>query len=503
MPRSTLLLLFVLAASANAQTRSAGPGLDQAAASITEADVWRRIHVIADDSMMGRDTPSPGLEMTARYVADEFRRFGLKPGGEHGTFFQRYEIVRWKLDPAASHLRFMIGSIVDQAEFSRDVRLWTGGPMTGEIVGPVVVLGGDLAGATLPPGSLNGRVALVVLDRSPTGLSNEVNQFLRRKLPDAGPVGIVILSNRDSARFAQEMARQGSPRLSVLPPEGGVVPIVELHERAAGAMLRSAGIDPAAWRAGEFRQRDLPGLRLALTLGTTVEERNSAPNTIGILEGSDPRLREEYLVYSAHMDHIGIRSGGRDSINNGADDDGSGTVGVVEMAEAFSRARPRRSVLFITVSGEEKGLWGSNYFVEHPTVPLERVVADLNMDMIGRNWKDTIVAIGREHSDLGTTLARVNAAHPELNMHAIDDRWPRENFYYRSDHFNFARKGVPILFFFNGTHPDYHGLDDNPDKIDAEKESRILKLLFYLGQEIADRPTRPQWNPESYRRIVE
>jgi len=157
----------------------------------------------------------------------------------------------------------------------------------------------------------------------------------------------------------------------------------------------------------------------------------------------------------------------------------------------------------MTVSGEEKGLRGSAYYSAHPTVPLGQIVANINLDMIGRNWPDTIVAIGREHSDLGETLARVQAAHPELNMAAIDDRWPQESFYTRSDHFNFARKGVPILFFFNGVHDDYHQVSDSPEKIDAEKESRILKLLFYLGQEIANSPERPKWNPASYDKYVE
>ena len=136
-------------------------------------------------------------------------------------------------------------------------------------------------------------------------------------------------------------------------------------------------------------------------------------------------------------------------------------------------------------------------------MPLEPIVANLNIDMIGRNWADTIVAIGKEHSDLGATLERVNAAHPELRMTAIDDRWPEERFYFRSDHYNFARKGVPILFFFNGVHEDYHQLSDAPDKIDAEKEARILKLLYFLGQEIANAPQRPQWKPESQGEIVE
>jgi len=135
-------------------------------------------------------------------------------------------------------------------------------------------------------------------------------------------------------------------------------------------------------------------------------------------------------------------------------------------------------------------------------VALNNVVADLNIDMVGRNWRDTIVAIGKEHSDLGATLNRVASEHPELNMKPIDDIWPQENFYFRSDHYNFARKGVPILFFFNGTHEDYHRPGDSPDKIDAEKEARIAQLIFYLGLEVANTAARPKWNPDSYKRIV-
>jgi Zn-dependent M28 family amino/carboxypeptidase len=259
-------------------------------------------------------------------------------------------------------------------------------------------------------------------------------------------------------------------------------------------------VQPMTEREGEIAIRDTA---LAVTY---------APNTVGILEGTDPVLKEEYVVFSAHMDHIGTagqpgascRARGADSICNGADDDGSGTVGVIELAEAFSRkgARPKRSIIFLTVSGEEHGLWGSAWFTSHPPVPLRQIVADLNSDMIGRNWADTIVAIGKQHSDLGATLNRVNAVHPELHMHAIDDRWPEQNFYQRSDHYNFARKGVPILFFFNGTHADYHQATDSPDKIDAEKESRIVKLFFYVGQEVANAAQRPRWVPESYRQIV-
>jgi Zn-dependent M28 family amino/carboxypeptidase len=230
-----------------------------------------------------------------------------------------------------------------------------------------------------------------------------------------------------------------------------------------------------------------------------------APNVVALLEGSDPALKGEYLVFSAHMDHVGVGEPvNGDSIYNGADDNASGTAAVLALAEAFARGRerPRRSLIFLTVSGEERGLWGSAYFASHPPVPLDSIVAALNIDMIGRNWRDTIVAIGKEHSDLGARVDSIAGEHPELNMSTIDDPWPNEQFYFRSDHYNFARRGVPALFFFSGTHADYHGPDDEPDRIDIEKETRVARLLYHVGLHIANAAARPVWNPESYRRIV-
>jgi Zn-dependent M28 family amino/carboxypeptidase len=266
--------------------------------------------------------------------------------------------------------------------------------------------------------------------------------------------------------------------------------------------VTAAGLDLARLRAADpAAPVEIP---LDFVLRTaTGRTAASVPNVVAMLPGSDPSLRNEYVVFSAHMDHVGVdASSSADSIWNGADDDASGTAAVIELAKAFSEDRPRRSLIFLTVSGEEKGLQGSRWFAEHPPVPIQQIVADLNMDMIGRNWRDTIVAIGREHSDLGATLHRVNAAHPELRMTAIGDLWPQENFYFRSDHFNFARRGVPILFFFSGVHADYHRPSDSAEKIDYEKESRIVRLIFYLGQAVANQTDRPKWNAESYQRIV-
>ncbi len=331
---STLLFMVPASGAACAQDQDVrllqplGEGVAAAVASINPDDYLRKLGVIAHDSMGGRDTPSPGLEMTAAWIASEFERMGLVPAGDDGSYVQRYDIG-------------------------------------------------------------------------------------------------------------------------------------------------------------------------------TIE---TAPNVVGIIEGSDPVLGEEYVVFSAHMDHIGIGppNAEGDSINNGADDDASGTTAVLEIAEAYASlaTKPKRSMIFLLVRGEEKGLWGSAYFAANPPVPTDRMVADLNIDMIGRNWPDTIAAIGMEHSDLGETLGIVNEAHPELGMTAIDDLWPDERFFFRSDHYNFAKEGVPVLFFFNGTHEDYHGRDDEVDRINVEKAVRISQLIFYLGYELANRLELPRWNPESRSQIV-
>ncbi|MFW6084910.1 MAG: M28 family peptidase, partial [Gemmatimonadota bacterium] len=280
------------------------------------------------------------------------------------------------------------------------------------------------------------------------------------------------------------------------PPETTVPVVYLLHSRIPTelAELIAGGPGATGWRA---------------TLRTTASiETGSAPNTIGVLDGSDPELADEYVVFTAHMDHLGVASdaeAGADSIFNGADDDGSGTVTIVELAEAFAslETRPRRSLVFMTVSGEERGLLGSRWYSENPVVPLDRTVANLNIDMIGRNWADTIVAIGQEESTLGPLVQSVSEAHPELNMAVIDDRWPEENFYSRSDHYNFARKGVPILFFFNGVHEDYHAVTDEVDEINYEKMSRIGRLIFYTGLAVAEADERPVWDADAYARVVE
>src|SRR5688572_9441899 len=347
------LTLLLLAATACTSTQSQATNdvdsvspspMAAAAATITEADIRSRIGIIADDSMLGRDTPSPGLEKTAAYVAKQFERFGLRPGGENGTYYQRYEISRRRLDAGASYLALTTGATTSRASFAGDVHLASGIPGGGPITGPVYVIGGRGVLDARIPTEANDKIVLLVLDYSE---AVPRTRAIATAFADRSPRAIVVVSNRDSASFARVVRGGAEPRLALGTP-GGTPPILEVRESALTQSLRAAGVAPNVLRTSAMGARLLGAATMTIDVRDSVLETASAPNTIGIVEGSDPVLRDEYVVYSAHMDHVGVRSGASgDSIFNGADDDASGTAAVIELAEAFAQsgARPRRSMI--------------------------------------------------------------------------------------------------------------------------------------------------------------
>lgn len=525
----TLLALALLGTAASpllAQGRRGQAQRDasvaaSAAQTITEDDYRRRIGIIADDSMRGRGTPSPELEEVANHIAGEFRRFGLRPGGDNNTFLQRYGIRSTQLDTAGfvmvmgrgAHGHWMLG---------RDAAFVGGDLPDSALNGPIVLLYGTPADTARPFGDANLQGA-VILHVAAIQRLNQTLIPMATKAKAAGARAWIVVAALPPAMWSNQMRGIRAPRLELVGGRAGASPIplptFLVRDSSAMGVLQAAGENLADLRAASASGvRALQGFTGGISARRISGPEASAPNVIGVLEGSDPTLKNEYIVFSAHMDHVGAdgmgngcRATGADSVCNGADDDASGTTGVVMLAQAFAQMnpRPRRSLVFMLVSGEERGLWGSEYYAEHPTLPIENTVANINLDMIGRynqnqpGWRDTIAVIGKEHSDLGATANRVVAAHPELHMQLIDDIWPTENFYFRSDHYNFARKGVPILFFFNGTHPDYHRATDSVDKIDAEKAARITQMVYWLGLEVANANERPQWNPESRSRIVQ
>ena len=483
--------------------QASGP-LDRAAHTITADNLRDRIGILAHDSMEGRDTPSPGLERAAAYVAGEFRRLGLRPAGESGTYIQRFGVSRWTVDTAASSLALAARGAAATVKFGSEVRVIGGEISNRPLTGDAVLVAGPLTADVAREPRLRDRIVLLAPDfqRSlPSDLGDRVEEIARIAR------AVLILSNRDTATFAQRLDSSMEPRLTpdFRDADGGA-PVIEVMERALGNVAAVSGLDLAGLRSLDSTVvRLLPHLRIDLRIARHYLQRSRAPNLVAVLEGRDRRLRAEYVAISAHLDHVGMRPGRADSIFNGADDNASGVAGLLELAEAFSlpEARPARSLLFLVPSGEEQGLWGSAYYVRHPTVPLRQVVADLNMDLIGRNWVDSVIVAGPEMSTLGATLRRVTGAHPELRMAAVADRWPKERIFYRSDHYNFALAAVPVLFFTSGTHPDYHRPSDEAGLIDTEKASRLVRYVFHIGAAVANDPVRPRWTPGSYERLLE
>jgi len=482
------VLLLAGTAPLAAQMTGAPPaGAEAAASTITVADMQTHMGVIAHDSMRGRDTPSPELMKTARYVADRFAEFGLAPGNGD-SFLQLYPISSIVPADAAAHDLTLQGpegavSLTYGEEYFtlHDARVAQGeGPLA------FVDIGAEF-------GDIDGKIVTVLLTAE--NIRPVLRGGLAEKLGARDPAGVLIVLDIPENFYGQLKNFLSGTRTQVGAVEDESFP-------AAFVALSSL---PPELAALVSEPGDAKGWSARMRSEATVSAVD-APNTIGWIEGSDPVLKDEYVVLTAHMDHVGVgRPVDGDSIYNGADDDASGTVTIIELAQAFASlpVAPRRSMVFITVSGEEKGLLGSEWYADHPTFPLAQTVANLNMDMVGRNWTDTIVAIGKEESSLGPLVEQVSARHPELDMAVIDDIWPEEGFYSRSDHYNFAKNGVPILFFFNGTHDDYHRPSDHAERIAYDKMSRIGKLVFYLGYEVANADERPIWDPEAYSRVVD
>jgi Zn-dependent M28 family amino/carboxypeptidase len=267
----------------------------------------------------------------------------------------------------------------------------------------------------------------------------------------------------------------------------------KLAERIIGEGYTS---QKAAAQSGNYIPQTI-AVNIALRFNKTTIALQSS-NVLGILEGTD--MKDQYIVLTAHYDHLGKQNG---TIWYGADDDGSGTVAILELAKAFTKAKatgkgPRRSILFMTVSGEEKGLWGSDYYSAHPALPLDKTSVNLNIDMIGRidpgrkhgDSSNYIYIVGDDKvsSDLKPISEAVNKKYSKLELdYKYNDPKDPERIYYRSDHYNFAKKGVPVIFYFSGLHPDYHKPSDTPDKINYTLLQKRAQLIFFTTWEMANR----------------
>lgn len=477
------LLVLGWSTTAAAQT----PAVSAAAATITPQDVKMRVEFLASDQLKGRDTPSPGLELAAEYIAREFTSYGLKPGGDKGTFLQRWPFKASKLDVAnvTAELR---GPTARKLVYGKEFFV-VPSPSSDTISGELVF--GGVSGANPPTRALFPKNVVAFYIPGST-MDQPWLQALQ-----TGFIAALTGGARGVVFILDPLFKEDAIANVVSNIQGAATPLPVLAVRydVARDWLMQHNIDLEAARLSQ-EATALGKATLALRTAMKGTESNP-PNVVGILEGSDPQLKNTYIVYSAHMDHVGVGAPDAkgDSIYNGADDDASGTTAVIEIAQAFStmKERPKRSIIFLLVSGEEKGLYGSAFFVQNPPVPVKQLVANINADMIGRNAPDSTVAIGQDYSTLGAITQSIVKAHPELKLTVAPDLWPEENLFVRSDHFNFAKAEIPAIFFTSGLHADYHKPSDEPHTIDNDKLARTGRLLFYLGNELANSPTSPTW----------
>jgi Zn-dependent M28 family amino/carboxypeptidase len=306
-------------------------------------------------------------------------------------------------------------------------------------------------------------------------------------------------------QFGKQPANATIPVITASPR---IVAAIFQGEMFSGTNLFNKMVTQDAFEAFELR----PARKVTATVSVKTENIHTQ-NVIGILEGSDPVLKNEYVAIGAHYDHVGMNplSPNEDKIWNGADDDGSGTVSVLNIAEAFAKGaqKPRRSILFIWHAGEEKGLWGSEYFTDNPTVPIDKIITELNIDMIGRFQNpgdenhpvnkempkpNEIFTIGNSmmSTELGQIADEVNSSFLKINYNPkyADPNDPNR-YFYRSDHFNYARKGIPIIFFMDGTHVDYHQPSDSVEKINFTEMEKVARTIMATGWTLANRDKRP------------
>ncbi len=523
LPTALAIILALRLLGCTRATRSldANPHPDPLAVAsslITASDARTHIDYLASDALMGRKTPSPGLDSAAEYIARQFRSFGLR--AINGSYFHDFNLYRISLGEP-NVLKLIKEGREKLYEIKTDYMPFD---LTGNNAAEaeVIFVGygitapeydyDDYAGV-----DVKGKIALVLRhepqedDSSSVFLGRRVTEHgqLRSKVRNAiqhGASGLLFMSDPLNH---PSMAPRGFPWPSLykeLPADAlpltlsvsdlRQIPVVHVGPAFIADLLGSvdsvkalqASIDSTV-HPNSFT---ISGAKVHVHT-TTVATPLPTRNVVGFLEGSDRSLKDEIVVVGAHYDHVGwMRSlvAGQDSIFNGADDNASGTTGVLEVAKAFAagKMRPKRSLLFITFAGEELGLLGSQAYVRSPTLTLEKTAAMLNMDMIGRNGPDTVSIGGTTRSpDLVAINERANKQVGLTLMYNI------EKDFFRSDQASFAQKKIPVLFYHTGEHADYHKVSDNPEKIDTEKLSKIARLVFLTAWEIANVETRPAY----------
>ena len=537
---SSISLLVPTAAFAQAVKITAAE--KKIAEEITAAQISSYLHFVASDAMGGRDTPSQGLDVTAEFLKMNLQRWGFKGAGDNGTFFQKIALRRDGVNAAETFVT--VGG--QKFEYGEDL-VRVSGTTTGTLSPKIVYAGNgwmiksknldpyagidvkDKIIAVFGEGQVGGR-GLVPL---PAGVTQadltgtrgtdwaDVVTYAREK----GAAGVMVLSsnflNDNWEAITQNFGRSRTvvDRLTPATPAGPAAPaqptVFIASRKLTNAIFAGEAANPTAGATNSFDVNKAFSVSISLKPETVYTQ-----NVVALWEGSDPVLKNEMVAIGAHYDHVGTNPNapGEDKIWNGADDDGSGTVAVLSIAEALAKAkvRPKRSVLFVWHAGEEKGLWGAEYFNKFPTVNIKNVIAQLNIDMIGRSLDpakvikcgpgvrrcneelskaNEIYVIGSEmmSSTLGAITKGTNDAYLKLEYnYKYDDPKDPNRFFFRSDHYHYAVNGIPITFWFDGVHEDYHQPEDHPDKIDYQKMEKVTRTIFLTMWELTDLKERPK-----------
>jgi hypothetical protein len=467
------------------------------------------LSVLASDEFEGRGTGKAGFKKAAEYMAKQFKEFGLKPMGENGGYFQTVPFEGSQVN--AEETWIALENPKGKGVITLSLGKGLGGSIQAEsnktypFVLVVAKSPKDLEGL-----ELKGK-ALLLLDRSKPwrfGIT-QVGRSLWGLRPDA-------LVRIDDKAAAQDPSKQMSVRFSGKGSKGTRGRTrrrrpnrYAIDKKSAAQILTASGLDPELLegeKTGAFHSK---GFVLHTHVKTT-KKPAFAVNVVGFLEGSDPVLKKEVVGIGAHLDHLGKAPNGQ--VYNGADDDGSGSTGLLAVAKAFGKngLRPKRSLLFMAFCGEEMGLIGSAWYAENPVLPNKTMVAELQMDMIGRNEENA--RKGEKAEDNENSLHLIGSKKLSEELHKIcleanerftgfDFEWDEENVFFRSDHVNFAKKDIPIAFFFTGFHPQYHRTSDTIDRINFPKLARVARLVYGIAWTIAEMDHRPKLD-RSYKEVM-
>lgn len=528
-----LLILFIMALINCRGMVAQEEGLD----AIDIQDLQGHLYFLSSDEMNGRATADPSIHAAARYIAGELKKLGLKAVDEDKDFYQYYTLIKNEYNWDSSRITMDQGGVMKGIN-EENFLLFPFKQENTDISGEVVFTGYGISSPDEEFDEYSGIDAedkiVVIMDGAPldeegnsriggvsvSGYFRFFYKLMTAQRAGAKAVIYVYPPNSEYDNILDEQPGFRSFLSESLSMEGdnesgqmGAIPgittqLIMTGREVADRLLEGTGntlVDLQKQIDRELKPVSFTIPDRKVTIRTRVKESSlKAPNVIGYLEGSDPELKNEVIIYSAHFDHLGSRNG--DHIFYGADDNASGTTALLELAEAFTRLKqkPKRSILFLWVSGEEIGLFGSRFYSSNPVVPLENTLVDINLDMVARvktetdtgrsvfmSDRETVFVIGGHQSsqlcEINNRVFEKMGLNPDYSLGDLNHP---DRLYYRSDHFSFASKDVPALFFTTGLHADYHTIRDTYDRIDFEKFLAVTKLVFMVGYELANLPER-------------